>query len=156
MKLFIYDYVYYCVRGIFLFIRNVSILEKVNRQTFICGEREREREGEREREREGGREGGRERGIGIGIAGERQREGERDRQREYQFESRRCSRNHTFWNVLEKWQLATFLLQNSEGKGLIKYRRGLHDFQGIFFLYLIPLHKVSVRVDLLSTFYNFY
>ena len=96
MKLFIYDYVYYCVRGIFLFIRNVSILEKVNRQTFICGEREREREGEREREREGGREGGRERGIGIGIGGERQREGERDRQREYQFESRRCSRNHTF------------------------------------------------------------
>ena len=72
MKLFIYDYVYYCVRGIFLFIRNVSILEKVNRQTFICGEREREREGERERERE--REGGRE--------GERERERDRGRERE--------------------------------------------------------------------------
>ena len=68
MKLFIYDYVYYCVRGIFLFIRNVSILEKVNRQTFICGERE------RGRARERGREGGRERGIGRGIGGERQTE----------------------------------------------------------------------------------
>ena len=72
MKLFIYDYVYYCVRGIFLFIRNVSILEKVNRQTFIRGERE----------REGGREGGRERGIGIGIGGERQTERGRERQTE--------------------------------------------------------------------------
>ena len=56
MKLFIYDYVYYCVRGIFLFIRNVSILEKVNRQTFIWVERDRDRDRGRETETERGRE----------------------------------------------------------------------------------------------------
>ena len=79
MKLFIYDYVYYCVRGIFLFIRNVSILEKVNRQTFICGERERERERESEREREGGREGERDRDRDRGRETERGRERQTER-----------------------------------------------------------------------------
>ena len=78
MKLFIYDYVYYCVRGIFLFIRNVSILEKVNRQTFIRGERERERESERGRE--GGREGERDRDRDRGRETDRERERETDRE----------------------------------------------------------------------------
>ena len=81
MKLFIYDYVYYCVRGIFLFIRNVSILEKVNRQTFICGERERERGRARERGREGGREGERDRDRDRGRETETERGRERQTER---------------------------------------------------------------------------